>query len=109
MRDSKTLDEWEGYLGRQVRAARVAARLDQAQVAGLANVSVRSVSNLERGKGSSLKTLLSVVRALGRTDWLEALAPPVAVSPMQVLLAKQKPPRPRVRVRSRRADAQGSS
>ena len=87
-------------IGEQVRAARVAGDLDQAHLATLADVSVGALSNLERGKGSSLKTLVAVVRALGRTDWLEALAPPVTVSPLQILRAKQKSPRMRVRVRA---------
>ncbi len=101
-RGHRTLDEWEARVGEQVRAARVASNLDQARLAALANVSVGALSNLERGKGSSLKTLLAVVRALGRTEWLEALAPPVAVSPMQMLRAKKKSSRPRVRVRASR-------
>ena len=98
-RTYRTVEEWEERLGEQVREARVAADLDQARLAALANVSVRAISNLERGKGSSLKTLVAVVRALGRTEWLEALAPEVSVSPMQALRAKQRSARRRLRVR----------
>ena len=83
----------------QVRAARIASDLDQTRLAALADVLVGALSNLERGTGSSLKTVVAVVRALGRTDWLEALAPPAIVSPIQLLRAKQKAPRMRVRVR----------
>ena len=101
-RNYLTIEEWETRLGHQVRNARVASGLDQAQLASLANVSLATLSNLERGKGSSLKTVIAVVRALGRTDWLENLAPEVTVSPMQMLRAKQRVPRVPVRVRSRR-------
>lgn len=94
------MEEWEALVGEAVRAERVAADLDQVRLAALADVSVGALSNLERGRGSSLKTLVAVVRALGRTDWLESLAPPVTVSPMQMLRAKQKAPRHRVRVRT---------
>lgn len=79
---------------------RIANDLDQTRLAGLADISVGALSNLERGKGSSLKTVVAVVRALGRTDWIEALAPPVTVSPIQMLRAKQKSARTRVRVRT---------
>lgn len=96
-----TVEEWEAMLGRQVRAARVAGGLDQAQLASLANVSLATLSNLERGKGSTLKTVVAVARALGRTDWLENLAPDVTVSPMQMLRAKRTSQGP-MRVRSRR-------
>lgn len=96
----RTIEEWEALIGEQVRNARIASDLDQKRLSELANVSVAAVSNLERGKGSSLKTLIAVVRAVGRTDWLESLAPPVTVSPIQVLRAKQRSPRPRLRVRA---------
>ncbi len=96
----RTIEEWEGLVGEEVRAMRIASDLDQNRLAELADVSVGALSNLERGKGSSLKTLVAVVRAMGRTDWLEALAPPVTVSPIQMLRAKQKAPRARVRARA---------
>lgn len=95
----RTVEEWEALIGEHVRNARISSDLDQRRLSELANVSVGAVSNLERGKGSSLKTLVAVVRAAGRTDWLESLAPSVTVSPLQVLRAKQGSPRKRVRVR----------
>jgi transcriptional regulator with XRE-family HTH domain len=88
--DNMTLEEWERSVGAQIRAARIASNVDQARLAELADVSIGAVSNLERGKGSSLKTLIAVVRALKRTDWLDALAPPIAVSPLQVLRAQKR-------------------
>ena len=102
----RTIDQWEAVLGDQVRQVRIAQNLDQAQLAELADVSVGAISNLERGKGSSLRTLIGVLRALGRTDWIESLAPSVGVSPMQLLRSKQKTPRPRARAgRKRTPDA----
>jgi transcriptional regulator with XRE-family HTH domain len=97
-----TIDQWEAILGDQVRQVRITRNLDQTQLANLADVSVGAVSNLERGKGSSLRTLISVLRALGRTDWIESLAPAVGVSPMQLLRSKQKTPQPRVRASRKR-------
>ena len=99
-RSHNTTHEWETKVGDQIRASRIAADLDQTGLAALANVSVGALSNLERGKGSSLNTVVAVVRALERTDWLEALAPAVTVSPIQMLRSKQKGPP--VRVRSRK-------
>ncbi len=97
-RSNLTIDEWEAAIGEQVRAARIAVDLDQARLAAAADISIGALANLERGNGSSLKTVIAVTRALGRTDWLQALAPPVTVSPLQMLRAK-KSPRQRVRVR----------
>ena len=90
-------EDWEGYLGEQFRAMRIRANLEQLELAERAGVSVGALKNLEGGKGSSVKTLIKVARALGRTDWLEALAPKVSVSPMQLLKARAKAaPRQRV-------------
>jgi transcriptional regulator with XRE-family HTH domain len=91
--------EWEQTMGKQVRAARIAQDLDQSSLASMANISIGALSNLERGRGSSLATLIAVVRALGRTDWLETLAPAIAVSPLQMLRSRQKTPASRVRSR----------
>jgi transcriptional regulator with XRE-family HTH domain len=101
-RSHRTVSECEVALGDQIRRVRIAKDLDQARLAELADVSIGAVSNLERGKGSSLRTLIAVLRALGRVDWLESLAPPVAVSPMHLLRAKQRIPQPRVRASRRR-------
>lgn len=98
-RSHRTVGEWETLVGDQVRRVRISKNMDQVGLAELANVSVGAVSNLERGKGSSLRTLVAVLRALGRTEWLELLAPTISVSPMQLLRAKQKTPRQRVRSR----------
>lgn len=100
-RSYRTVEEWESDLGDQIRRVRIGRDLDQAGLAALANVSIGAVSNLERGKGSSLRTLISVLRALGRTEWLESLAPAVAVSPMQLLRSKQRTPQRRVRASPR--------
>jgi len=97
-----TVEEWESQFGRQVRTARVAGGLGQAQLASQANVSLATLSNLERGKGSTLKTLIAVARALGRTDWLASFAPEVTISPMQMLRAKQRASNADVRVRAPR-------
>ncbi|MGC1420688.1 MAG: helix-turn-helix transcriptional regulator [Acidimicrobiales bacterium] len=95
-----TTKEWEMLIGDQVRSTRVAHDLDQAELARKANVSVGAISNLERGRGSTLGTLVAVARALDRTEWLQALAPAVTISPIRMLRGtKASPPR---RVRSRK-------
>ncbi len=72
-----------GQAGRQLR---LRARLTQADLAERANVSLSSVKYFEAGKGSSLATVIRLARALGRTDWLESLAPTASsFSPLAVL------------------------
>jgi transcriptional regulator with XRE-family HTH domain len=81
-----TTEEWERRLGRSGRQLRLQARLTQADLAERANLSLSSVKNFEAGKGSSLATVVRMARALGRTDWLESLAPAASTfSPLAVL------------------------
>jgi transcriptional regulator with XRE-family HTH domain len=98
----RTTDEWEAVIGAEIRAGRIAANLDQAELAKRADISLGAVRNLEAGRGSSLKTLVRVVRALGRGDWLETLAPPITLSPLAMLSSRRTAGRPRQRVSRRR-------
>lgn len=70
---NRTADEWQVALGESLRDARLARQIDQRTLARRADISDRSLRNLENGKGSTLGTVIKVVRALGREDWLDAL------------------------------------
>jgi transcriptional regulator with XRE-family HTH domain len=91
-----TTEEWESTLGEQFRAVRIAAGLDQSQLAARAGVALGSIKNLEQGRGSTLKTVIRVSRALGREDWLGAMSPRITVSPIDVLRSSRREPRRRV-------------
>jgi transcriptional regulator with XRE-family HTH domain len=97
-----SLDDLEQQLGARFRAARIQAELDQASLARLANVSEGAVKALESGRGSTVKTMLKILRALDRTDWLDAFAPPVSVSPLQALKGVTTPRQRVSRNRERR-------
>ena len=99
---SETTEEIEVRLGEQVRALRLSLNLDQNTVAERAGVSVRTVKNLEGGHGSSVATLVRVVRALGRLDWIDALEPVVTISPLRQLAAERREASPRRASRPRR-------
>ena len=70
--------------GAQVRRARLLADLSQDEVATAANIDVATLRNLETGKGSTVATLVKVLRALDRDDWLGTLEPVPTVSPVQL-------------------------
>jgi transcriptional regulator with XRE-family HTH domain len=105
----RNTDEWEAVVGAEIRAVRIAADLDQSELAKRADVSLGAVKNLETGKGSTLKTLIRVVRALGRAEWLESLAPPITVSPLAMLSSRRTATLPRQRVSRRRASSKGQA
>ena len=90
-----TPDELEVYLGQRFRALRLKQNLDQRTLANNANISVGAVRHLELGEGVTLRTMLAVLRALERADWLDQLYQEPTISPMQLLRA-MKPPRQRM-------------
>lgn len=80
--------ELEQELGLSLRALRIRRNLDQQSLAAQAGIALNAVKNLENGGGSTLHSLISVLRALDRTDWLTSLAPTVTISPLQALKSK---------------------
>jgi transcriptional regulator with XRE-family HTH domain len=93
MKISTTTDELEAQLGQQIRALRLRQNIDQQALAEQAGVALSALKNVESGKGATVKTLLKVLRALDRLDWLKSLSPTVSISPLQLL--RQKAPRQR--------------
>ena len=82
-------------LGDQIRAQRLRLNLEQVTVAGRADISVTAVKHLESGQGATIKTLIKVLKVLGRVEWLSTLAPPITISPMQMLSLKTQRQRAR--------------
>ena len=80
----RTPEEWEQYVGEQIRQLRLRKNLTQQEVAQRSQISISTLANLEAGKGSTLKTLAAVLGVLQKTSWLESLAPQVKVSPLQI-------------------------
>lgn len=100
MEIARTSAEFEELLGSRLRELRLLKNLDQKSLADRAGISLNAVKHLESGKGARVNSLIKLLRALERTDWLEALAPIVSISPMQMLKKESREPR-RARRRAR--------
>jgi transcriptional regulator with XRE-family HTH domain len=99
MQTSHTLAELEAVLGEQVKKLRLSRNIDQATLAERAGISRRTLQKLEAGMGSSTASLLSVVRALDREDWLALLAPTATINPLNMVRSHRE----RLRATSTRA------
>lgn len=86
--NNKTPDEWEVELGQQVRDLRLRQNIDQQRLAEQSGVALNVVKRLEGGKGTTVSSLIKILRALGRVEWLSTLAPAISISPLQMLHAK---------------------
>lgn len=96
---SHTVEELESKLGDRLRTYRLTKNLQQSTLAERAGVGLSALRNLENGRGSTVKTLLSVVRALGREDWLNTVAPVATVNPLTLTRQAQ----PRIRARTKKS------
>jgi len=90
---SSTPQELQQALGERVRRLRLRRDLDQLQAAAKAGISEKALRNLEAGRGSTVETLLRVLKALDALEGLEALAPRTSVSPLALLDQGAEPQR----------------
>ena len=100
MEVSRTTAELEQLLGERLRELRILRNFDQVSLAERAGVSLNAIKHLESGRGARVNSLIKVLRALDRADWLATLAPTVSISPMQMLKRESREPR-RTRRRAR--------
>ena len=90
----------EAELGAHLRALRLDRNLEQTILAQRAGVSLTALKRLESGRGSTTHTLISILRALGREDWLKTVAPLATINPLT--MPKSAEPRRRASGRRKR-------
>lgn len=95
-----TTNELQHLLGERLKRLRLHRNLDQRTTAERAGVSERALRNLESGRGSTVETLLRVLKALDHLQGIEMLAPEINVDPLDLLR------RPKTRQRARRVAKQ---
>jgi transcriptional regulator with XRE-family HTH domain len=81
---TNTIEEFETDVGEQIKSLRLKQNIDRATLTLRAGCSVSALKNLENGTGSTLRTLIAIVRALGREDWLRNIAPMATISPLNM-------------------------
>lgn len=79
---ARTPQELEEVLGASLKALRLDLNIDQQTLAERAGISIGALKNLENGKGSTVKTLVSTLKVLDRTEWLTTIAPVASVNPL---------------------------
>lgn len=97
----ETRDEILIRLGENLRAQRLRQNLSQQEVARRSGISLKAVKNLESGAGATVLSLVSACRTLGKLDWIENIAPAIAVSPLEIAKRGSM----RVRATGRRKEA----
>ncbi len=80
-----TPEELQAVLGERLRRLRLDRNLDQRSTAEKAGISEKALRNLEGGRGSTVETLLRVLKALDYLQGIEMLAPEISVNPLELL------------------------
>lgn len=91
----RTPSELQHLLGERLRRIRLNRNLDQRSTAEKAGISEKSLRNLETGRGSTVETLLRVLKALDYLQGLDMLAPETSVNPLDLLRQTRAPQRAR--------------
>jgi len=89
LQPTRNTDDWLATLGDQLRDLRLAQNLGQTELAARAGVARSAVQNLETGRGNTT-TLVRVVRALGREDWLASLNAEPTINPLHMVQQKKR-------------------
>lgn len=77
-----TVEELEAALGASMKALRLDQNIDQQTLAARGGIGIGALKNLENGRGSTVRTLVSVLKALEREDWLTTIAPVASINPL---------------------------
>lgn len=83
----------EQELGKRLKGRRLDLNLSQEQIATRSGLSRRTITAIENGEGSTLTTLIALLRALNALDTLENFLPDPGISPMAMTSMLQDAPR----------------
>jgi transcriptional regulator with XRE-family HTH domain len=100
----KSIEDLQVSLGEQLQALRLAKNLDQRTTAEKAGISEKALRNLEAGRGSTVESLIRVLKALDSLEGIELLAPKPTINPLSLL----RDAKVRQRVRHSRPERSGA-
>jgi transcriptional regulator with XRE-family HTH domain len=96
----KSISELQAAFGEQLQRLRISKNLDQRTTAERGGLSEKTLRNLEAGRGSTVESLLRVLKALDSLEGIEMLAPKPSVNPLALLRGaklRQRVRHPRVK------------
>jgi transcriptional regulator with XRE-family HTH domain len=79
----------EQELGKRLKAQRLQCNLSQAEVAERSGLSRRTITAIENGEGSTLSTLIAMLRALDALETLDGFLPDPGISPIAMLKLRE--------------------
>lgn len=83
----------EQELGKRLKDRRLDLNLSQTEVATRSGLARRTITAIENGEGSTLTTLIALLRAMNSLDTLESFLPDPGISPIALTSMLQDAPR----------------
>lgn len=80
----RTPDELESLLGEHIKSLRLQKNITRKELCARASVSETALRNLEGGKGSTVTTLMKILKSLGRESAIDAFAPKTSINPLHL-------------------------
>ena len=81
----RSIPELQTLLGEQLQQLRISKNLNQIETAEKAGLSEKALRNLEAGRGSTVESLLRVLKALDSLEGLQLIAPRPSISPLALM------------------------
>ena len=81
----------EKELGKRLKSRRLDLNLSQTEAAERSGLSRRTITAIEHGEGSTLSTMIALLRTLNALDALEQFLPNPGISPMKMLKLQEEP------------------
>ncbi len=75
----------EAEIGQRIKMMRLKKNMTQDKLARKSGLSRVAISRIERGQGSTLSSLVKILRALNLLQNIEELTPPRQLSPLEIL------------------------
>jgi hypothetical protein len=75
----------EMQLGQDIKTLRLLKNLSRNTLCKKAKISLNALRHLEDGNGASVTTLVKVLVALDKIDWLKALTPQISINPLSMV------------------------
>lgn len=89
MQEILSTEELESLLGSHIKTLRLQKNLARQTLCQQAGVSVSALRHLESGNGATVKTLVRVLRALDKENWIFGLAPQISINPLHMVKNNQ--------------------
>ncbi len=86
-----TNPEIENELGERLKRRRLDLNFSQEQIAERTGLARRTITAIENGEGSTLSTLIALLRALNALDCIEQILPDPGPSPLLLARLQEEP------------------